>query len=101
MDLKNAKVLVTGGSMSIGYAVTQVLTEAGAKVVIGGRDAKRLEKAAKEHGAFPILADVSKESDVISLVEKTIKELNGYNVLINNAAYGYFSPLASIDTAKF
>ena len=101
MDLKNAKVLVTGGSMGIGYAAAKVLIDAGAKVVICGRDAKRLETAGKELGATPILADVAKEDDVINLVTKTIEALDGYNVLINNAAYGYFSPLTGIDTAKF
>jgi len=101
MDLKNAKVLVTGGSLGIGYSAAKILIEAGAKVVICGRDAKRLETAAKELGAIPILADVAKENDVINLVTKTIEALDGYNVLINNAAYGYFSPLTGIDTAKF
>ncbi|MFI5211551.1 MAG: SDR family oxidoreductase [Ignavibacteria bacterium] len=101
MDLKNAKVLVTGGSMGIGYAAAKALIDGGAKVVICGRDEARLSKAAKELGAVPILADVSKESDVISLVSKTIQALGGYNVLVNNAAYGYFSPLTNIDTAKF
>lgn len=101
MDLKNAKVLVTGGSLGIGYSAAKILIEAGAKVVICGRDAKRLEAAAKEIGAVPVLADVSKENEVISLVTKTIEALDGYNVLINNAAYGYFSPLTDIDTAKF
>jgi 3-oxoacyl-[acyl-carrier protein] reductase len=101
MDLKEAKVLVTGGSLGIGYAAAKILINSGAKVVICGRDAKRLEAAAKELGAVPILADVSKESDVISLVRKTIEALGGYNVLVNNAAYGYFSPLTGIDTTKF
>lgn len=101
MDLKNAKVLVTGGSMGIGYAAAKTLIDGGAKVVICGRDEVSLNKAAKEIGAVPILADVSKESDVISLVKQTIKALDGYNVLVNNAAYGYFSPLTAIDTSKF
>lgn len=101
MDLNNAKVLVTGGSMGIGYSAAKVLTEAGAKVVICGRDTTRLKAAADEIGAIPITADVSKESDVVNLIAKTIEALDGYNVLINNAAYGYFSPLTGIDTAKF
>lgn len=101
MDLKNAKVLVTGGSMGIGYSAAKVLTEAGAKVVICGRDTTRLKAAAREIGAIPITADVRKESDVVNLIAKTIEALDGYNVLINNAAYGYFSPLTGIDTAKF
>lgn len=101
MDLNKAKVLVTGGSMGIGYSAAKVLTEAGAKVVICGRDTTRLKATADEIGAIPITADVSKESDVVNLITKTIEVLDGYNVLINNAAYGYFSPLTGIDTAKF
>ncbi len=101
MDLTNAKVLVTGGSMGIGYAAAKLLIGSGAKVVICGRNAKRLETAAKELGAIPVFANVARENDVINLVAKTIEALDGYNVLINNAAYGYFSPLTGIDTAKF
>ncbi len=101
MDLKKAKVLVTGGSLGIGYAAAKTLIEAGAKVVICGRDEAKLEKAAKEIGAIPVRADVSKEEDIVTLVRETIEKLDGYNVLINNAAYGYFSPLQAIDTVKF
>ncbi|MBZ0203024.1 MAG: SDR family oxidoreductase [Ignavibacteria bacterium] len=101
MNLKDAKVLVTGGSMGIGYETAKMLIEHGAKVVICGRDKGRLEKAAKEIGAIPIVADVSSESDIVELVKASIEKLGGYNVLINNAAYGYFSPLTAIDTGKF
>lgn len=101
MDLKNAKVLVTGGSLGIGYAAAKSLIEAGAKAVICGRNEELLNKAANELGAVAVKADVSKEEDVISLVKKTIEALGGYNVLINNAAYGYFSQLTNIDTTKF
>lgn len=101
MDLKNAKVLVTGASQGIGYAAAKMLKEKGASVVICSRDKKRLEKAADETGTIPVTADVSSESDVVRLVETTIKKLDGFNVLINNAAYGYFSPLISIDNDKF
>lgn len=101
MDLKKAKVLVTGGSTGIGYAAAKTLIESGAKVVICGRNEAKLEKAAKEIGAIPVRADVSNEEDIVTLVRETIEKLDGYNVLINNAAYGYFSPLQNIDTVKF
>ena len=101
MNLKEAKVLVTGGSLGIGYAAAKILIEAGAKVVICGRDEEKLHKAAGELGAIGFKADVAVESDVINLVKFTIDKLGGYNVLVNNAAYGYFSPLTQIDTKKF
>ncbi len=101
MNLKDAKVLVTGGSMGIGYETAKMLIDHGAKVVICGRDKGTLEKAAKEIGAIPVVADVSKENEIVELIKTTIERLGGYNVLVNNAAYGYFSPLMSIDTQKF
>lgn len=101
MDLKNAKVLVTGGSLGIGYDTAAALAAKGAKVVINGRDEKRLNAAAKELGLISYRADVSSENDVKKMIGFTIEKLGEFNVLINNAAYGYFSPLTGIDTAKF
>ena len=101
MKLNNAKVLVTGGSSGIGYDTAKALIEKGAKVVICGRNEENLAKAAKELGAKYMKADVGNEDDVKNLVKFTVNELGGYNVLINNAAYGYFSPLTNIDTAMF
>jgi 3-oxoacyl-[acyl-carrier protein] reductase len=101
MDIKNAKVLVTGGSSGIGFETAKMLIAEGAKVAICGRNSVQLEKAAKELGAFSINADVSSEKDVIAMIKSVIKEFNGFNVLINNAAYGYFSAVQNIDTDKF
>jgi len=101
MDLNKAKVLVTGGSSGIGYETAKMLINNGAKVAICSRNLQQLNKAAKELGAFAINADVSNEKDVISMINSVIKEFGGFNVLINNAAYGYFAPVQSIDTVKF
>lgn len=101
MDLKNAKVLVTGGSSGIGYETAKQLIARGAKVAICGRNKEHLNKAAKELGALPITADVSIEKDVINMVNTVIKEFDGFNVLINNAAFGYFSHVSQIDLEKF
>jgi len=101
MDLKNAKALVTGGSSGIGFAAAKALIKKGAKVAICARNSENLNRAAKELGALPITADVSIEKDVINMVKTVIKEFGGFNVLINNAAYGYFSHVSEIDLEKF
>lgn len=101
MDLKNAKVLVTGASLGIGFDTAKMLIGKGAEVVICGRDKTRLDVAAKELGCPSIQADVANEDDVVKMIKFTIDTLGGYNVLVNNAAYGYFSPLTDIDTEKF
>ena len=58
MELKNSKILITGGSLGIGRVTAKLLIDAGAKVGITGRNRDRLGKAAKETGAFHIVADI-------------------------------------------
>src|ERR1700756_3427308 len=61
MKLDQAKALVTGGSSGIGYATAKLLRERGAQVAICGRDGGKLEHAARQLGAVPIVADVARE----------------------------------------
>ncbi|WP_138430001.1 SDR family oxidoreductase [Fodinibius saliphilus] len=101
MDLSNIQALVTGGSSGIGKATAEAITEAGGNVVIAARSKGRLEEAAEEVGATPLQCDVGDEQGVVKLVEKTIKALDGYNVLINNAGYGTFSRLVDLSASDF
>lgn len=96
MNIAKARVLVTGGSSGIGRATALALAENGARVAICGRDSASLQRAAGEIGATPFVADVSKEADVVALIPAVIKELGGYDVLINNAGFGRFAAL--VDT---
>ncbi len=101
MDLKTAKVLVTGGSSGIGYATAQMLRDRGAAVAICGRKADAVDRAAAELGAVGIVADVSREDAVTRMIERVITELEGYNVLINNAGFGSWSPLIETTAVDF
>jgi len=96
VDLKNAAVLVTGGSCGIGFETARLLRERGARVAICARHQDILEIAAKEIGALPIVADVSKEDDVQRMISTVVKEYSDYNVLINNAGFGSFAPLIEL-----
>jgi 3-oxoacyl-[acyl-carrier protein] reductase len=69
--------------------------------VICGRNEARLREAAGRIGAVAVPADVSREADVLRLVVAVVNQLGGYNVLINNAAFGHFSPLVELSTEKF
>ena len=101
MDLKTAKVLVTGGSSGIGYATAQMLRDKGADVAICGRKADAVDTAAAELGALGIVADVSVEDDVQRMVSRVISELGGYNVLINNAGFGHWASLVETTVHDF
>src|SRR5687767_8320570 len=101
MDLKTAKVLITGGSSGIGYSTALLLRDRGAAIAICGRKADALDQAATELGALGIVADVSREDDVRRMVERVIAELGGYNVLVNNAGFGAWGALTETAAADF
>lgn len=82
--------LVTGGGRGIGLAIARRLAEAGASVVVSGRDADRLAAAAARLGAdgaavLPVVADVARREDVDRLVEATRTRFGRIDVLVNNA----------------
>ena len=101
MDLKNAAVLVTGGSCGIGLETARLLRARGARVAICARHQGMLESAAKGIDALPIVAAVSREDDVRQLIGTVVKEYSDYNVLINNAGFGAFAPLVDLTAEEF
>lgn len=96
MELSDAKALVTGGSSGIGKATAKAIIEAGGEAVIAARGEEKLNRAAEEIGAVPVICDVRKEDQVVHLVKQTIDKLDGFNVLINNAGYGQFLKLVDL-----
>ena len=101
MDLKEAAVLVTGGSCGIGFETARLLRERGARVAICARHAGMLESAARQIDALPIVADVNNEDDVQRMIRTVVKEYADYNVLINNAGFGAFAPLVDLTAEEF
>ncbi len=101
MNLREAKVLITGGGTGIGYETAKVLRAEGAAVAICGRRADVVRKAAAELGATALVGDVSVEADVVRMVAEAEKALGGLNVLVNNAAFGYSAPLVEVDAERF
>ena len=101
MDLRNAAVLITGGSSGIGRAIAESLASSGARVAITGRDKRRLAEAAESMKVVPIVADVSKESDVERTYREVFKEFGELDILVNNAGVGVFKSLVDFDRASF
>jgi 3-oxoacyl-[acyl-carrier protein] reductase len=101
MKLSEAKIIITGGSSGIGAETAKMLIAQGAKVAIVGRNAQKLKAIAKEIGAIAITADVTKAAQVEKMTQTAIEKMGGYNVLINNAGYGYFAPLTEINPDDF
>jgi 3-oxoacyl-[acyl-carrier protein] reductase len=101
VELRNARILITGGSLGIGKECAKLLVEQGAKVAITGRDKSRLSSAASLTGATPIQADVSIESDIDKTYAEFLEEFGGLDCLVNNAGIGVHKPLVEITSEEF
>jgi 3-oxoacyl-[acyl-carrier protein] reductase len=101
MKIESTRALVTGGGSGIGLAIATELARRGAKVAICGRDAQRLETAARASGALAIACDVSREDRVRLFVERATAELGGLDLAVNNAAIGAFAPLIDASAEDF
>ena len=101
MKLQDARILLTGGSLGIGRETAKVLVAAGARVVITGRDAARLRKAAGTTGAFAVVADVGNPDDIERTYQPAMDHLGGLDCLINNAGIGTFQELQAVTLDEF
>ncbi len=101
--------VVTGGSRGIGRAVAESLLRRGADVLIAGRSAGSLERAAAKLAGVAgtggpgrietVAADVRRPADAERLIGAAVDRLGGVDILINNAGVGRFEAVAgqSID----
>ena len=91
------RFLITGGSQGIGAAVVTLARKAGHEVVFTGRDEQRIERVARDTGAYGIRADVSVGEDNARTVEVCREQMGGLDVLVNNAAFGYGAEIGNLD----
>ena len=96
MDLKDAKVLITGGSDGIGRGLAEALIAKGSQVTITGRREEHLKVAAEAMGAGWIVGDVGVEADAVRTVQEFVEQHGRIDVLVNNAGYGRFAPLVEL-----
>jgi NAD(P)-dependent dehydrogenase (short-subunit alcohol dehydrogenase family) len=86
-DFKEKVVVITGGTSGIGLGIAHAFIEQGAKVVIFGRNEKRI-KSLKNNNKSNLLAvrgDVCKPTDLSYLFEKTKERFGFIDCLVINA----------------
>jgi gluconate 5-dehydrogenase len=104
-DLSGKRALVTGSSQGIGYGMAEGLAEAGAEIILNGRDAVKLAKAAKAlkakgYSVHEAAFDVTNAAAVASAVEK-IETQGPIDVLFNNAGMQFRTALEDFPPEKF
>ena len=92
---------MTGASSGIGEAAAKELARRGAAVALAARHESKLEELASEirHAggiALPVQTDVSDDESVRDLVSRTVSELGGVDVLVNNAGLGLSGRIAEL-----
>lgn len=89
MRFNGRGVLVTGGGSGIGKAAAQRFAAEGARVMINGRDPRRVAAALAEleqcGSVTGVAADTSRDDDVAMLVAEAMMRLGHIDVLVNSA----------------
>jgi len=95
MKLAGKVALVTGGNSGIGLATAKLFSQAGAKVVIAGRDRTTLDEAALAIGGdvLALQADVADLRQIDQLYQTIAEKLGKIDVLFANAGIARFAPL--------
>src|SRR5687767_11171177 len=92
-DMTGRVAVVTGGTRGIGRAIAEGFVAAGASVAVVSRDEEDCQQTAKHlrslgGTAIGFRADMGDVDDVSMIVDRTVSELGGLDVLVNNAGVG-------------
>lgn len=103
--LTNKTALITGGTSGIGRAIAEALAEHEVRVAVASRHADEqlagsLSEASGQQ-AISIAADVSREEDVIRMVDETITAFGQLDLFVNNAAQAHHQAVTRIDTSTY
>src|SRR5437868_11190591 len=107
MELKNKTAIVTGGTKGIGRGIAEALLREGIAVCISARHQDEIDKAVSElngsteGSAIGFVCDVREYDQVKSLIDHTINELGGLDILINNAGIGIFESVEETSPEDF
>jgi gluconate 5-dehydrogenase len=105
-SLNGKRALVTGSSQGIGLALAEGLARAGARIILNGRDLKRLETAKRDLEAKGIKSsaanfDVTSEEEVGIAIDRIEREQGPIDILINNAGMQFRAPLEDFPLEKW
>jgi 3-oxoacyl-[acyl-carrier protein] reductase len=95
--------LVTGATRGIGAATAVELADAGASVVLVGRDGARLDQVAERIGesAFACVADVTDAAQVRRSVDQAVEHFGRIDILVNNAGRNSRGAYDSVTASEF
>src|SRR5687768_12002896 len=96
MKLNGKTAIVTGSTKGIGRAIAEALRREGVNVCVSARKSAEIEETVNalsdlgEGGVTGAVCDVRDYDEVKALIEHTVSEFGGVDVLVNNAGIGVF-----------
>jgi 2-deoxy-D-gluconate 3-dehydrogenase len=102
-DLTGRVAIVTGGNGGIGLAIAEGLIEAGASVMLSGRNREKGARAARDLGerAAFAAADVTRKAACAALVAATLDRFGRLDILVNNAGISLRKPPQDFSEAEW
>jgi NAD(P)-dependent dehydrogenase (short-subunit alcohol dehydrogenase family) len=105
-SLKGKTAVVSGATRGLGRAFARALAEAGANIVVVGRDAVAAGEVEEEMsllgvGATTVLADVTQRDDVERMLAQTVAAFGRADVLVNNAGVCIHKPAVDVTDADW
>jgi NAD(P)-dependent dehydrogenase (short-subunit alcohol dehydrogenase family) len=107
MNLNGKTAIVTGATKGIGRAIAEALLREGMNVSISARHNDEIERTVKqlsnigEGSVTGAVCDVRDEEEVRALIEHTVSEFGGVDVLVNNAGIGIFGKVEEMSPEDF
>ncbi|OED37587.1 gluconate 5-dehydrogenase [Chromatiales bacterium (ex Bugula neritina AB1)] len=105
-SLKGKTALITGSSQGIGFALARGLGQAGASLILNGRDTEKLSRAADElrDAGFTVATsafDVTEHQSVRDTIDSLESAGSSIDILINNAGMQHRGPLEEFEPDAF
>jgi NAD(P)-dependent dehydrogenase (short-subunit alcohol dehydrogenase family) len=101
-DKSKKTALVTGASSGMGKEITRQLNLDGFQVYVAARNVERMNDLA-QLGAIPLRMDISVDAEIVAAADAILAEVDGVDVLVNNAGFGLYGPVEEIgiDEARY
>ena len=86
IDFKNKKILITGATGGIGYSLVDKFNLLGGSILATGTNEDKLNDLKKKYSKIKTIKfDISKHDEIENMIDKATSELDGLDILINNA----------------
>jgi len=96
-QLEGKVALITGASRGIGRGIAEAFVKEGASIVAVARNQQKLNAAADElrslGAVLPVPADITVESQVVTMFERAMQRFGRVDILVNNAGIYEESPI--------